>query len=284
MYAHASQQNDHFVHVMSVLRSAKRRASASVEFSWHLVGEKMSKKWSKGEDTYLALWHGVKSSIDIGKYLGRSPLAISMRAFRLDISKHWVKPSDDYFDTIDSNEKAYILGLLASDGCVYIRDNQYEIALRMKDAKLVSWVRDRLSPGATVLPGYSNMAILRFNSLIMGQQLARYGIVPRKTWSLSFPDISCQYQQPFILGLFDGDGGVCWYRTHSGQLRPKWYLYGRKEILEPIIDIIKSNVGVTLYLSPNRNNGYRLQCSHVPALRVSDWLHQCGLGLTRKTI
>jgi hypothetical protein len=99
---------------------------------------------------------------------------------------------EDYFHRIETPMQAYILGLLAADGNVYVNKAraEYKISLKLhrEDEVLVKRTRDELAP--KVNPNYPKPHYIRFEvcSQRMVNDLARYGVVPRKTWDLPWPE------------------------------------------------------------------------------------------------
>ena len=50
----------------------------------------------------------------------------------------------NFFETIDSKEKAYILGWIASDG--YVDKQHIEITLHKKDIEVLEYIKNTLDP------------------------------------------------------------------------------------------------------------------------------------------
>lgn len=207
----------------------------------------------------------------------------------------WAKVNSDYFDCIDSPEKAYILGLLAADGNVYVRYGEYGISLRLskKDYQAVEFVRDRLVPMARIwhytnkeryignrVIKPSSMCGVRFCSKHIVKTLASYGVIPDKTGGFEFPEkLFEEYQVSFILGYFDGDGSAGIYDG-----KPKWQIYSSNWwFLNRVRQIIYYNTGIIGSVNHNREN-WVLLIGGRNALVVDEWLHSCGLGLSRKFI
>tara|TARA_Y100000310_G_scaffold229710_1_gene232138 strand:- start:625 stop:1440 length:816 start_codon:yes stop_codon:yes gene_type:complete len=127
-----------------------------------------------------------------------------------------------YFSTIDTAEKAYLLGILASDG--HVSATNY-IALQMTDpdpillfVKETGYTGDIHRIAEAVTPqGWSRSVTYRinFSSKQMATDLARYGLQGRKTETLDFV-LAGSLQWAFILGYFDGDGGVYENSGRSG--------------------------------------------------------------------
>jgi hypothetical protein len=201
---------------------------------------------------------------------------------------------EDYFHTIDMSMKAYILGLLAADGNVYVdtKRHAYKITLKLHldDEALVIRVRDELAP--TVRLNYpGNNARFEVCSQRMMHDLARYGVIPRKTWDLPWPaSLPEAMAMPFLLGYFDGDGTMVGMppRPHKGMHEPYliWHIVGHYDFLLDVRRRILGWCGVELaapYLPSSKTSFlYRLSTSGEKAEAVDRVLNASGLGLPRK--
>lgn len=124
----------------------------------------------------------------------------------------------NYFKTIDSFDKAYFIGLIASDGCVYDRKNGLNqkllsIALHQKDEdilkKFLIYIKGE-NPILHIQHDSTPMASLQLVSDIMCDDLSVYNIVPNKTWTYEPCNIPYEYLWHFLRGYFDGDGSISW--------------------------------------------------------------------------
>lgn len=129
--------------------------------------------------------------------------------------------NENYFDNIDSEQKAYFLGFIAADGNIYrrdghqgmlsisVKDNDIEILeyfkKELKTTKPISLVQDKRRENTT-------MATLQITSDKICNKLLEIGIGIRKTFDLSISEIiqhiPSHYLMSFILGYFDGDGSI----------------------------------------------------------------------------
>jgi hypothetical protein len=115
----------------------------------------------------------------------------------------------NYFDNIDTPEKAYILGLLASDGNL----NRFRVRLRIhpKDRELVDFVAKEvnyLKDSKISKNSYNTEQIeLGFTSVQMCNSLFKLGFSHNKTYSDLFIDLG-ELTRFYLLGLFDGDGSI----------------------------------------------------------------------------
>jgi hypothetical protein len=127
---------------------------------------------------------------------------------------------EGYFDCIDSVVKAYLLGLIAADGCVtetnYIvfESTEMELAERLKvELDYTGKIRIVQPKG-----GYSQHYRINFSSKRMANALMRYGVFTGRSFSdiCYFPEI--KYLPAYVLGYFDGDGCAYVNRGRSGGL------------------------------------------------------------------
>lgn len=106
-------------------------------------------------------------------------------------------------------EKAYWIGFLLADGCV--SDDRICLALQQSDIGHVEKFR-RFVCGefySIKLTSSNNACNLRFVSHKMAADLARYGIVPRKSLTGDFAvGVTDDFMWHYLRGFFDGDGSV----------------------------------------------------------------------------
>ena len=132
--------------------------------------------------------------------------------------------NDNYFDIINTQEKAYIFGLLCADGCNYESAGVVKIDLIKDDEDLLSQVKDELEYTGE-LHSYAPLkkkfgdewydckgsTRLIFHSHKISKQLALKGCVSNKSGILKFPEkdiISEDLLSHFIRGYMDESGTV----------------------------------------------------------------------------
>ena len=116
----------------------------------------------------------------------------------------------DYFENIDSPEKAYCLGVIYADGCVYKRTDRptgFRVELKMKDLDVIKYVHKQLNLKGKIYT-YTDGYKLATSCTKMGQDLINLGCVPRKTFIIEKPKIDDEFIYPFLLGIIDGDGSL----------------------------------------------------------------------------
>lgn len=118
------------------------------------------------------------------------------------------KIDDDYFNIIDTEEKAYILGIIATDG--HCRDLGIEIVLHKRDRLILERIRDCFS-NELPLKEVQNAIRLKVYSKKMSSDICRHlQITPgNKTGKIKFPILSSEeLTYSFLRGALDGDGSI----------------------------------------------------------------------------
>lgn len=121
---------------------------------------------------------------------------------------------NNYFEKIDSPDKAYFLGLIVADGNIsrYRETNKkVSISLTEEDKYMLELLNDygnfnvpiRISHANDTKPRY----VLEIHSAKVYDDLFNLGIRERKSKDgMDMPNIPKEYMRHFIRGYFDGDG------------------------------------------------------------------------------
>lgn len=232
----------------------------------------------------------------VARHLGRHVESIRQRARRMELVNETtshrravnLSKRSDYFRDVDTPMKAYILGLIASDGYVSSTSNAIGIKLHADDRELVELIRDELSPESRVheylmppLPGYSKVrrvAQFSISSAELKDDLMKLGITPRKTFTLQFPALQPELENSFLLGSYDGDG-------HLHRDRLGWDLYSASEsFLKSAHEAIRRNTGLQLNLRASRRLLWCLYLRGPEVVTLDAWLHANVPGLPRKKL
>ena len=131
---------------------------------------------------------------------------------------------EDYFKNIDTNEKAYWLGWMLTDGGV-TKNGDIEIAISKKDKYILELLEKDLCISGHVRPFGDHYVRFSLGSINMCNDLEQYGIIPNKTLNLNFPkNIPNEFESHLLRGMFDGDGGFSiGYATRFYKHRNKSY-------------------------------------------------------------
>ena len=145
--------------------------------------------------------------------------------------------NDNYFSE-ENHNMAYLLGFLASDGTIRKNDNSVKIGLSSVDRDFLLTIKKEIGYQGELTDyitsnGFS-VSELRFTSKQIKADLAKYNIVPNKTFIYTFPkNLKREYWIDFIRGYFDGDGSVS---TASSEAI-RWQVYSANpDVLNTIVD------------------------------------------------
>ncbi|HME53724.1 MAG TPA: LAGLIDADG family homing endonuclease [Candidatus Lokiarchaeia archaeon] len=143
---------------------------------------------------------------------------------------------------VASDDEAYILGLIMTDGYLTKTDKTIGIGLHRNDQYLLEKINKKLgSDRPLYLPKKKgdNRAMLLANSLKMYNDLQRKGIdVSTKSYTANFPDVSIvpeKYQGQFIRGLFDGDGCTS---INKEKRAYAWSIVGTKKLVTGVQKVL----------------------------------------------
>lgn len=159
---------------------------------------------------------------------------------------------EHFFQEINEEAKAYFLGLLISDGNVF-KDNtgrqaSISITLDLKDEYMLEKFKEVLQANTSV--GYDGRGCgqIAVRSNIMAEDLAKYGVVPRKSYNTYLPLISKEMMPHLIRGIFDGDGSIMAKPNPSNDGHNRFLhsisFCGTHQLMEDISNYILENLGI----------------------------------------
>ena len=145
---------------------------------------------------------------------------------------------EHFFQEINCEENAYFLGLLIADGNVF-KDNtgrqaSISITLDLKDEYMLQKFKEVLQADTSIGHDGRGCGQIAVRSNIMAEDLAKYGVVPRKSYHTYLPEISNQYMWHVLRGIFDGDGSISnyLYKNLAFKQKPTVYDYKNKQLSE----------------------------------------------------
>lgn len=153
-----------------------------------------------------------------------------------------------YFETIDTEDKAYFLGLLYADGCNFIKGGNICLGLGEQDIHILEDFKRYIQYTGEVKiiecthKMKSRMCDLRINSKHLSAQLVKLGISSPKSLTLEFPteeQVPYHLTHHFIRGFFDGDGCI----SKSGNL-PIFSITSTLQFLESIQHFLMEECGL----------------------------------------
>jgi intein/homing endonuclease len=174
---------------------------------------------------------------------------------------------NDEFKIIDTREKAYILGLFYSDGCVGSTNGSCSIVgLESTTGELFKQICDtfpffRVREHSITKAGNRALSVL-CSSVALKRDLISNGVLPRKTYenkdNLRLPElVDPELYRDFLRGFFDGDGyfvkNSSRYKIKAGIAGVNYYL------LCDILKLLFSN-DISLHITYNsveKMNSYK---------------------------
>lgn len=203
--------------------------------------------------------------------------------------------NEDYFDNINSEEKAYYLGFLYADGYNNEKKHEIKIRLAIKDEEWLKQFHDILYPnGDHKLTYYNNRIIngkrysyceLYVYSKHMSQSLAKYGCIQNKTFQLKFPQIIKinNLENHFIRGVFDGDGCISMYK-HKDSVHINSYskytfsIIGYNKFMQEIEDVLVeklslNNNKIIPYKGKDKRIGTLIYTGGRQCIKIREWLY-----------
>jgi hypothetical protein len=163
--------------------------------------------------------------------------------------------NEEFFKKIDSEEKAYFLGLMYADGCIERRQSkvckniQHKVCLSMLDLEILEKFNNSLEGNSVikerVLKNGKKFYSLIMTSRKMVESLIDKGCVERKSLILKFPNLPRNLVYDFIRGYFDGDGSIFSSSQRVKRnsaifiyTRPVVHICGTREFLETMAPLI----------------------------------------------
>lgn len=128
-----------------------------------------------------------------------------------------------FFSDINTRDKAYILGILHSDGSITKRGNQ--VRIKLCDLDLLETINRKIYinrptySGGQDKPSYKKNATIVISHPQIYEDVQKHGCCLNKTYNLEFPNtIPNELMGDYLRGFFDGDG--CIYVNNKFKYRP----------------------------------------------------------------
>lgn len=191
--------------------------------------------------------------------------------------------NEDYFNKLDDPQKLYFLGWIYSDGCVFNHQSKkhkgLSFKLHKKDSYILEYFKKLLQAEHPIkhekqTNGYcigKEYAQITIGSTKIYNDLLKYGLMPRKTFSLKYPHHILTDHRPFILGIFDGDGGIYFNPIRK---MASFTIAGTEDMLTGIRDVFQKEIGLEPTKISKHRNIYQLSYGGVkPVVRIAEWLY-----------
>lgn len=172
------------------------------------------------------------------------------------------KFNEDYFEVIDTEDKAYFLGFIVADGSVSSISNVIQITQKEPDI-LHEFKKHIDYEGDLFKSNNRNVFDIKVSSDKMKKDLSRLGILPNKTMMVKYPNINPHLQNHFMRGVFDGDGCISIHHDNRDNSER-----GQVNICSGSIDFINEYVDNMVRLCGVKRNAIRCP---INTYHVIDW-------------
>lgn len=273
----------------------KRNFKIQSEISLGLRKPPFKRVAYSNEIEFCKLYDQNMNCAEISKATGFSDDTVAkyLRLHGRDIKRDWnVKDKNrdiHYFDIINTEEKAYFLGLLFADGCNSVTNtcHRINISLQIKDKEILELMAEKILGNKDSLffkppklygkIKFNGAYEFRINSRYLSELLSSYGMSPRKSMTLTLPknvNFTPELWQAFFRGYFDGDG---WISVPKQKGNYKVGFISSIEFIEHSIELIEKLSGLRLNFYFSDNNK-KMAIAKVGGIFKSkaflDWLYK----------
>lgn len=170
-----------------------------------------------------------------------------------DVKKYTYR--NDFFDSINSEESAYWLGWMYSDG----NNTGRSIRIQITDLDILEKLKGIIQYNGPLLvsqprkPHHLTQYCLSIWDRNFSNRLTELGCPPNKTFKIRFPDetiIPLCLIHHFIRSYFDGDGSVGIFGKRK---KPAVQIVGTAHLLEGIIKVVQTGTHYMYRRFPERN-------------------------------
>jgi|SRR6478736_2333765 len=228
-----------------------------------------------------------KSQYLISKELNIPHETISniLKRNNIKIEKWQYNVNHNFFQDINTPEKAYFLGWMISDGCN--KSKGIHINLQKKDEFILEIFKKIIEYEGPLY--YQKGRCLNCDDLVslviystkLSEDLSKLGIVPNKSHYTYFPDIPEELYPYFIRGVFEGDGTIS--QIGNGVYRVGFS--GTFKLMSDILQVLikKCDINSLKVSRVGKQTTHTLIISgSYQALRVMNYLYKDRLDLVLK--
>jgi hypothetical protein len=209
----------------------------------------MKKLTSSQIEAICTRYRGGESSEVLAVAFGVSSVAIRGLLIRRNVPRRnasecarQYRCNHEYFADIQTEGQAYWLGFLAADGTITERNGGNVIlSLASRDRDHVTRFARALSSNHPVHDRQyrtCSFVTISIASPQMTSDLARYGVTPRKTATLIFPDLPQHLEQHYIRGYVDGDGGFTISRSGYPSPNVTFHVIGNPSFIRQMQSVL----------------------------------------------
>lgn len=195
---------------------------------------------------------------------------------------------ENFFDVIDTQQKAYVLGLLYADGYNNTDRNSVNLTLKESDKEILEKISSVIQPTKPLglyrtnksqkgFENSQNAVSLTIANKHISRRLVELGCGKAKTHNLTFPteeQVPSHLIRHFVRGYFDGDGSV------SGDKQKQFCFVGTIDFLLPLQQVLIEELGFSKtkldQRHKDREDSIRAlrYCGINQCIKFRDWLYE----------
>jgi len=181
--------------------------------------------------------------------------------------------NDDFFERIDTPQKAYWLGFFLADGNMLIEKGcSYRLGfgLKIDDQPHLEKLKMALDSNYPIKSYQTYSCEIYWRSKKMFEDLLRLGLVPRKSYGYEIPELDELLVPHFVRGIFDGDGNI----YHKGKA-VKVEISGTPKLCEWLLLVTRTCLGVGggIRKRSKVNDSWQLQ-GRCQGILFRDWIYR----------
>jgi len=229
---------------------------------------------------------------EIGQKYGvtESCISIIIRTYGVQGRTRKYRLKENFFETINSEEKAYFLGFLFADGHNNTQKKQISLQLACKDKEILDQFNKIIyldekplyfRKGKAVLikgkpANRTDSYCLEINSTKISDDLAHLGCVRQKTIKCFPPTLKLEFFKHFLRGYFDGDGCLCIPKIEFNRGGAIQIAVNKPFGLEIIKELSKYlDINIHLYQSSHKNMLYYITIGGIHQIKkFMDFIYQ----------
>lgn len=198
--------------------------------------------------------------------------------------------NENYFEKIDTEAKAYFLGLLYADGCNSTEKNTVRIQLQEEDVHILRKFNEELNHSKPLKfwksnnPNRKSLYTLNITNKKISLDLLNLGLTKAKTHTLQFPNKSIvpnKLLKHFVRGYFDGDGSIYYSIDKKwGAKRFAFAIVGNLSFIDKLQDFIVVNTGLNKTKLGKRHKSRNNNIAHLEyggtnsVMKFYTWLYK----------
>ena len=201
---------------------------------------------------------------------------------------------EDVFDLIDTELKAYVLGLITSDGYIANKNNRYIAQLSSTDKEIPSFFAQLIEYPRPLYhiksEGVARRNLDEWRIMVCSKRLVlaleKLGVVNGKSMKEVFcSDVPGILLKHYIRGIFDGDGSIGLYPVKNSISQARLSIAGSAGLLNNISEIFDFKLDISRTKIAKKDNGLCIlqYCGNRTIKNICGWLYEdCNYYLSRK--